>query len=377
MSGIIFCVCSTWTISAPSTSIKRSRKEHKKMQVNKELQQNRSRWRIWSRDAARGIRTCLPRLHLKTLVKTKSESQKVPLSSWNVQQSSTGRSVLGASSSNSSERNVDEKWSSQEWKSGEISTHTMEHWRQVVISSGNLVKCREQVRRDPHLTSWSSMTMMWTLTPPQNRTFLQNPVHSWIEWMIDCERCWTVLQKIQCKTLINVLWFEECLYLQQWKHLYSCERITQTTCIPSKMFEKSEQLISEQLDDNFGVSQISWWRFSMETIIFGQWWLNHQSLSCKGLRIFKFCVTSRKDESEPNIKYCLGATVGLVQRFITIQNFGQLTENRWNSSGIFPRIHHIAARPRSPKAHERNGRARTIRRTHYLHDDVQWHHMRN
>ena len=32
--------------------------------------------------------------------------------------------------------------------------------------------------------------------------------------MIDCERCWTVLQKIQCKTLINVLWFGECLCLR-------------------------------------------------------------------------------------------------------------------------------------------------------------------
>ena len=29
-----------------------------------------------------------------------------------------------------------------------------------------------------------------------------------------------------------------------------------------------------------------------------------------------------KGESEPNIKYCLGTTFGLVQRFITIQNFG-------------------------------------------------------
>ena len=34
----------------------------------------------------------------------------------------------------------------------------------------------------------------------------------------------------------------------------------------------------------------------------------------------------------------------------------QLTENQWNSSGIFPRIHYIAACPRSPKVHEQNGR---------------------
>ena len=29
--------------------------------------------------------------------------------------------------------------------------------------------------------------------------------------------------------------FWECLCLQHWKHLYSCESITQTICIPSKI----------------------------------------------------------------------------------------------------------------------------------------------
>ena len=54
-------------------------------------------------------------------VKTKSESQNVPLSSFNVQRTSTVRPVLGASSSNYSEWNIDEKWFSQKWKSGEMS----------------------------------------------------------------------------------------------------------------------------------------------------------------------------------------------------------------------------------------------------------------
>ena len=40
---------------------------------------------------------------------------------------------------------------------------------------------------------------------------------------------------------------------------------------------------------------------------------------------------SWKCESEPNIKYCLGTTVGLVQRFITIQNIGH---NRRRTDGI-------------------------------------------
>ena len=38
---------------------------------------------------------------------------------------------------------------------------------------------------------------------------------------------------------------------------------------------------------------------------------------------------------------------------------------------IFTRIYYIAARPRSPKVHEQNGRTRTIPRTKYLHVDVQ------
>ena len=53
-------------------------------------------------------------------VKTKSESQNVPLCSWNEQQPSTGRPVLGAGSSNCSEWNIDDKQSSQVWKSYEM-----------------------------------------------------------------------------------------------------------------------------------------------------------------------------------------------------------------------------------------------------------------
>ena len=54
-------------------------------------------------------------------VNTKSESQKVPLSSLNMQQTGTGKPVTLASSSNSSEWNNDDKWSSQVRKSGEMS----------------------------------------------------------------------------------------------------------------------------------------------------------------------------------------------------------------------------------------------------------------
>ena len=112
----------------------------------------------------------------------------------------------------------------------------------------------------------------------------------------------------------------------------------------------------------------------METIIFGQWWRSHQSLACKGLRIFRFCVMSWKGESESNFKFCLGRKIDLVQRFTTTQNFGH---NWRRADGIrveyFPRIHHIAAHQPSPWVHDQNGRSITIQRTNYLHVDVQWH----
>ena len=63
-----------------------------------------------------------------------------------------------------------------------------------------------------------------------------------------------------------------------------------------QMFDISEKLIVEQSDGIFGVSQISWENFSMETNISGQWWRSHQSLACKGLCIFRFCVMSWKSE---------------------------------------------------------------------------------
>ena len=87
--------CSTLAISAPSTASKWCRKEHKKMQVKKQSQQIQSRRWTWSRDTAQGM-------------KTKSDSQKVPLSSWNVQHVRTERLVLDACSSNYLELNTDD-----------------------------------------------------------------------------------------------------------------------------------------------------------------------------------------------------------------------------------------------------------------------------
>ena len=76
-------------------------------------------------------------------------------------------------------------------------------------------------------------------------------------------------------------------------------------------------------------------RFSIKTIIFGQWWRSHQSLAREGLRIFRFCVMPWKDEREPTIKYCLGGQVDVFQKFINTELWTQLMVSQWNSSGIF------------------------------------------
>ena len=91
-----------------------------------------------------------------SLGKTKSDSQTVPLSSLHVQQTSTVRPVLGASSPTNSEWNIDDKWSSQVWKSGEM----------LGTSTERPVDDKFVIDDD------------MTLTPSQNRTFLEDHDHS-------------------------------------------------------------------------------------------------------------------------------------------------------------------------------------------------------
>ena len=88
-----------------------------------------------------------------------------------------------------------------------------------------------------------------------------------------------------------------------------------------QMFETSEKLILEQTDEIFAVSRISSENSPWNSHLWSM--MKKSSVSrMQGLSIFRFCVVIWKGESEPNIKNCLGTAVGLVQRFITIQNFG-------------------------------------------------------
>ena len=128
----------------------------------------------------------------ESLGKTKSESQ-VPQSSLNVQQTSTERPVLGASSSNSSQWNNDDKWSSQVRKSGEMSNTRTER------------PVDDKFVIDDDMDSDTATESSFSL---RSRSFL-NRVNDRLRKMLD------ILQKMQCKTSTNVPWFGECLCLQQ------------------------------------------------------------------------------------------------------------------------------------------------------------------
>ena len=136
-----------------------------------------------------------------------------------------------------------------------------------------------------------------------------------------------------------------------------------------QMFDISEKLITEQSDEIFWVFQISW-----ESSPWTQLSLvnDEDVISLSRAKVYVFsdsvlCLAKMNQNPTSNSvwKRHLG----------WFKDSAQSTENQWNSSECFSRIHHIAARRRSPKVHEQNERTWTIPRTNYLHVDVQWHHV--
>ena len=137
---------------------------------------------------------------------------------------------------------------------------------------------------------------------------------------------------IHGKELLGKLSFLKKKKISQWNKCSTCLRNWQ-----------------EQSDEICGVKTINWGDSSWKH--FFDWWRgSRQSLAREGLRIFRFCDMSWKGELESNTKYCLGGQLDVVQKFITLQNFGH---NWRRANGIreeyFPRVHHIAALPQSPR----------------------------
>ena len=149
-------------------------------------------------------------------VKTKTESQNVPLSSLNEQQTRTGRFVMGAGSSNYSEWNIDDKWSFQEWKSGEMLGARTE--RPVSEQPAGLFT-QHTDRFVVDDDDMDSDTVTESDLSSKFRSFLHR-VNDRVRKMLDQS------SKMQHKTATNILLYGECFCLRHYKHLYSWDRIT-------------------------------------------------------------------------------------------------------------------------------------------------------
>ena len=172
-------------------------------------------------------------------VKTKSESQNVPLSSLNVQQTGTGRPVMLASSSNSSDWNNDDKWSSQVRKSGEMSN----------TSTGKLVSNKLVI--DIDMDSDTAAELDLSL---KSRSFL-NRVNDRLRKMLN-RSPEDSMQDIDKRSMIWGMFMSPTLEASVFMgkkysdNLHSTKNTGENLTL-KKMFEISEQLILEQSNEIF------------------------------------------------------------------------------------------------------------------------------
>ena len=302
MNGIIFCGCSTSAISFPSIVLKRCRKEQKKMQVKNESQQNQSRWWVWSHDTAWGIRTCLPRRHRQARGQPTSESQNVPLSSLNVQQTRTGIPVLGASSSNN-------KWSSQKWKSGEM------------LGARTVWSVDDKFVIDDDMDSDTATESNLSL---RSRSCV-NRVNDRLRKILD-RSSKDAMQDIDKRSLIWWMFMSSTLEASVFMgknysdNLHSIKN-TGEDLILKQMFDISEKLIVEHSDGILGVSHISWenWVSRSQRLMYSQ-------ILCYVMEMWI--------RTQHQILFWKNSWVGSKIHHNT-ELWTQLTENRWNSSVIF------------------------------------------
>ena len=178
--------------------------------------------------------------------KTRSESQNVPLSSLNEQQTRTGRPVMGASSSNYSEWNIDDKWSCQEWISGEM----------LKARTGRPVDDKFVIDDD-----MDSDTVTESNFSQRSRSFL-NRVNDRLRKTLD-HSSKDAMQDIDKRSMIWGMCMSSTLGASVFtgknnsENLHSIKQ-TWKDFTNKQIFDISEKLIVEQSDEIFGVSQISW-----------------------------------------------------------------------------------------------------------------------
>ena len=179
-------------------------------------------------------------------VKTKSESQNVPLSSLNVQQTSTGRPVLGASSSNSSEWSIDDKWPSQVWKSGEMSNTST--GRPVYDNLSSMIDMDSETATESNF-SLRSRSLLNRVNDRLRKMLGRSPEDA----MQDIDKRFMIWWMFVSSTLEASVFMGK----NYSDNLHSIKTTGKHLTL-KQMFEISEKLTLEQSDKIFGVSQTSW-----------------------------------------------------------------------------------------------------------------------
>ena len=173
--------------------------------------------------------------------------------------------------------------------------------------------------------------------------------------MIDCERCWTVLQKMQCKTSTNVLWFRWMFMSSTLEaSVFMVKELLRQFTFHQKYRGKSH--FKANVRDIWKVD--SWtnqMRFleclkSAGKILHGNsyLWSMMKKSSVSFMQRFMcsqiLCYVLERWITTSTSNTAWVEQLELVQRFITMQNFGH---NWRRTDGIrveyFLRIHHIAA----------------------------------
>ena len=149
------------------------------------------------------------------------------------------------------------------------------------------------------------------------------------------------------KTATNILWYCDCLCLLHCKHLYSWEKNysdnwhfiknTGNNLTMKHMFDISEQLITEQSDEIYGVKTINWEDSLWKYLSFVG---DEQVISLSNLQRFMYSqilyYALEKWFENPIVKYCLGTTDwNAFQKFIRIQKlWTESMVSELNSNGI-------------------------------------------
>ena len=165
---------------------------------------------------------------------------------------------MGASSPNYSEWNIDDKWYSQVYKSGEMSN----------TSTGRPVHDKFVIDDDTDSDTAAASNLSL-----KSRSFL-NRVNDRLRKMLDLSSK-DAMQDIDKRSMIWGMFMSSTLEASVFMgknysdNLHSVNN-TGTYLTLKQMFDMSEKLMVEQSDEFFGVSQISWGKFSMQTIFSGQ-----------------------------------------------------------------------------------------------------------